>query len=370
MREKLSSRKRVRMAIDHQEPDRPPIQFYATPEVTRMLVDYFKGQDPREIFEVDFRYVRPRHLEKPKKPIPGSGIDAYDMWGVGYRNCPYDLDLVGAHMDAISVSGTYPEAVYKPFADIKTMDEVRAYPWPNPDDFDYSVIEEQIKRNKGFAIVFLGGSIPDIITGLGARGRGLEQLLIDIALQDKVGIAIIDGRVDFWYEYLHRGLEAGQGKIDIVHFGDDLGTQKGLMISPEMFDAVLRPRYQKLIDLAHRYGAKAWLHSCGSTYFLHSRFIDMGLDVLDSVQTEPANMDPEKLKAEFGDKLTYCGMIDTQRLLPYSTVEECRAAAQHRIKIIGKGGGYIFCPSHDLQIDIPLENILAIYEEATGEKLI
>jgi len=367
MRGKLSSPERAKMATDHREPDRPPIQFYATPEVRRRLTDYFKKKNLEEIFEVDFRDIGPRYLGKLKKTIPGSDIDAYDMWGVGYRNCPYHLDLTGAHMDSISVSGTYPEAVYMPFAGIKTMDEVEAYPWPNPDDYDYSVVEEQIERNKGFAIV-LAADIPDIITGLGARGRGLEQLLIDIALQDEVGMAIIDGRVNFYYEYLRRSLEAGQGKIDIVHLCDDLGTQKGLIVSPEMFDAVLRPRYQKFIDLTHRYGAKAWFHSCGSTYFLHSRFIDMGLDVLDAVQTEPANMDPEKLKAEFGDKLSYCGMIDTQRLLPYGTVEECRAVARHRIKIIGKGGGYIFCPSHDLQIDIPLENILAIYEEATGKK--
>lgn len=172
-REKLLSPERVRMAIDHQEPDRPPIQYYATPEVTRMLVDHFKGQDLREIFEVDFRNVQARYLGKLKKPIPGSGIDAYDMWGVGYRNCPYHLGVMGAHMDSISVSGTYPEPVYMPFAGIKTMDEVTAYPWPNPDDFDYSVIGEQIERNKGFAIV-LAADIPDIITGLGARGRGLE----------------------------------------------------------------------------------------------------------------------------------------------------------------------------------------------------
>ena len=367
MREKLSSPERVRMATEHQEPDRPPIQFYATPEIRGRLTKHFKGQDPREMFEVDFRDIQPKYLGKLKKPAPASGIDAYDMWGIGYRDCPYHLDIVGAHMDAISVSGTYPEPVYMPFAGIKTMDEVVAYPWPNPDEFDYSVIKEQIDANQGFAIV-LNAGIPDIITGLGARGRGLEQLLMDIALEDEVGMAIIDGRVSFYYEYLGRSLEAGQGKIDIVHLCDDLGTQKGLLISPEMFDAVLRPRYQKFIDLTHRYGAKAWFHSCGSTYFLHPRFIDMGLDVLDAVQTEPANMDPERLKAEFGDKLAYCGMIDTQKLLPYGTVEECRAVARHRIEIIGKGGGYIFCPSHDLQIDIPLENILAIYEEATGKK--
>jgi len=361
MREKLLPRERVTMAIDHQEPDRPPIQFYATSEVRKLLTDYFKGQDPMEIFEVDFRGVGPKYLEKLKKPISGSGIDAYDMWGVGYRNCPY-------HLDTIGVSGTYPEAVYKPFAGVKTIDEVTTYPWPNPDDFDYSVIGEQIEHNKGFAVILGGAGIPDIITGMGARGRGLEQLLIEIALRDEVGIAIIDGRVNFWYEYLHRGLEAGRGKIDIVQLGDDLGTQKGLIISPEMFDAFFRPRYQKFIDLAHNYGAKVFFHSCGSTYLLHSRFIEMGLDVLDSVQTEPANMDPEKLKAEFGDRLTYCGMIDTQRLLPYGTVEECRVIARHRIKVIGRGGGYIFAPSHALQIDTPLENILAIYEEATGKK--
>jgi len=193
MREKLSSRERVITAIDHREPDRLPIQFYATPEVRKLLIDYFKRQSLEEILEVDFRGIESRYLGKLKKSIPGSGIDAYDMWGVGYRNCPYHLDVMGAHMDSISVSGTYPEPVYMPFAGIKTMDEVAAYPWPNPDDFDYSVIEEQIE------------------------------------------------------------------------------------LSPEMFDAVLRPRYQKLIDLTHKYGAKAWFHSCGSTYFLHSRFIDMDL---------------------------------------------------------------------------------------------
>lgn len=268
------------------------------------------------------------------------------------------------------MSGTYPEPVYLPFANFKTMDDVVGYPWPSPDDFDYSVIPEQIKHNKSFAIVLGNAGIPDIINGTGARGRGMGQLLMDIALQNEVGIAIIDQRVDFWYEYLHRGLEAGQGKIDIIHLGEDLGSQKGLLISPEMFDTFFRPRYQRFFDLAHSYGAKAWFHSCGSTYFLHSRFIEMSLDVLDSVQTEPANMDPEKLKAEFGDKLTYCGMIDTQRLLPHGTVEECRSVARHRIKVIGKRGGYIFCPSHDLQIDTPLENILAIYEEVTGKKFI
>jgi len=152
------------MAINHQEPDRPPIQYYATPEVSRLLTDYFNGQDLKEVFELDFRVVN--------------------------------------------------------------------YPWPSPDDFDYSVIPEQSKHNKGFTIVLGNAGIPDIINGTGVRGRGMGQLLIDIALQDEVGIGIIDRRVNFWYEYLRKGLEAGQGKIDIIHLGEDLGSQKGILLGP------------------------------------------------------------------------------------------------------------------------------------------
>lgn len=94
MRERLLPRERVRMAINHQEPDRPPIQFYATPEVRKLLIDYFKGQDLKEVFELDFRYVGPTPLKKPKRPIPASDIDEYDMWGTGYKNSPYHLDAI------------------------------------------------------------------------------------------------------------------------------------------------------------------------------------------------------------------------------------------------------------------------------------
>jgi uroporphyrinogen decarboxylase len=96
----------------------------------------------------------------------------------------------------------------------------------------------------------------------------------------------------------------------------------------------------------------------------------MGLDVLDAVQPEPEGMDPEELKREFGDRLTFCGMISTQQTLPHGTVEQCRAEARHRLDVIGKGGGYIFAPAHAIQPDTPLENVLAIYEEATGKRFL
>lgn len=263
--------------------------------------------------------------------------------------------------------GEYLEAQDLALARVMTMEDVETYPWPSSDDYDYSVIPERIEAVKDYAVCLGHAGIPDIINGV-SRGRGMEQVLIDIGTLDEVGVAIIDRRVDFYYEYCKRALEAGRGKIDILCLGEDLGSQKGPTMSPACFDSFFRPRLERFYKLAHEYGAKAMMHSCGSTRMLQPRLIDMGLDILDAVQPEPVGMDPEGLKKDLGDKLTYCGMISTQHTLPHGTVAECRAEARHRIDVIAKGGGYIFSPAHCIQPDTPLENILAIYEEVTGKK--
>lgn len=354
--ENYTPRERVLSAVNHQQPDRPPIVIWVTPEIDKLLREYFAPISYLDALEVDIRKVVPKELKGPALPEHGSGIDRRDIWGTGYKDVPNNA------------GGVYSEAYDLVLARLTTMADVEAHPWPNPDDYDYSVIAEQIKQHEGYAIVLGSSSVPDIINSVG-RGRGMEQVLIDIITEDEVGTAIIDRRVDFYYEWCRHGLEAGNGNIDILHLGEDLGTQKGPTVSPEMFDTFFRPRLQKFIDLAHEYGAKAMLHSCGSTRLLQSRLIDMGLDILDSVQPEPVGMNPEELKHEFGDKLTFCGMMSTQITLPHGTVEECRKEARHRLDVIGKGGGYIFAPAHNIQPDTPLENILAIYEEATGKKL-
>jgi len=352
----ITPKERVKMAASHVEPDRPPIQIYLTPEARAKLDDYFKGRPIEEVFEIDFRSVGPAGGPKRRQPEPGSNIAAYDDWGNGYT------------LVKNNAGGEYLEATELSLAKLRTMDDVVSYPWwPSPDDYDFSVIPEQIERIEDYAVCFGSAGIPDIINSVG-RGRGMAQVLMDIAGEDEVGIAIIDKRVDFYYEYCRRGLEAGAGKIDILCLGEDLGTQKGPTMSPACFDSFFRPRIEKFYKLAHDYGALAMMHSCGSTRLLQSRLIDMGLDILDAVQPEPVGMDPEELKREFGDRLTYCGMISTQHTLPHGTVEECRAEARHRIDVIGRGGGYIFAPAHCIQPDTPVENILAIYEEATGKR--
>ncbi len=349
----MTPKERVLMAVNHVQPDRPPITIYVTPEIHQALCAHFGERSYTDAFQVDFRHIGPASLKPPPKPL--NGADFCDDFGVGYK------------MVQNNAGGTYAEAWDLTLARLYTMEDVESYDWPDADNYDYSVIPEQIEAVKDYAVCLGSAGIPDIINGVG-RGRGMEQVLIDIITEDPVGIAIIDRRVDFYYEWCRRSLEAGQGKIDILCLGEDLGSQKGPTMSPETFDEFFRPRIQRFIDLGHEFGTKTMMHCCGSSRLLQPRLIEMGLDILDAVQPEPVGMDPEELKRLHGDKLTYCGMISTQQTLPHGTVEQCRAEARHRIDVIGKGGGYFFAPAHCIQPDTPLVNVLAIYEEVTGEK--
>ena len=350
----MTPKERVRCSLSWQEPDRVPIQTYLTPEIERKLREFFGGKDVLQCLGVDFRTAGPVWKGRIKEPHDGNH---YDLWGTGYRSV--------AHPSA----GSYDEAVLQPLAALKSMDDVERYPWPSPDEFDYSVIPEQCERVRDYAVCLGGASCPDILNGV-SRGRGMEQVIMDIALRDEVGLAIIDRRVNFQYKVLRRGLEAACGRIDIVCLGEDCGNQNGRMFSPKDFAAVFRPRLEKFYGLAHEFGAKAMMHSCGDTHQIMPTFIEMGLDVLDAMQPEPRGMNPECIRALCKGRLAFCGLISTQRTLPHGTIEQCRAEARHRLDVIAQGGGYIFAPAHCIQPDTPLPNVLAIYEEALGIRLL
>jgi uroporphyrinogen decarboxylase len=346
----VTSKERVLAAIDHVEPDRAPIQVYLTPEIQDKLRRHCGTDHLLPVLGVDFRSVGPRRTA-PLPDVP-DGCDGVDEWGTGYTNKHYP-------------GGAYPEATHLALAKLNTMEEVDGYAWPSPDDYDYSDMESQCEAVKDYAVCLGGAGIPDIVNGV-SRGRGMERVLMDIMTADPVGVAVIDHRCDFYYEQSRRALAASNGKVDILCLGEDCGNQYGPMVPPEVFDGFFRPRLQRFYDLGHEFGCKVMMHSCGNTRKLMPRFIEMGLDVLDAMQPEPPEMNPEEIKAEFGDKLTFCGLISTQQTLPFGTEGECRAEARHRLDVIARGGGYIFSPAHCIQPDTPLENVLAIYEEALG----
>jgi uroporphyrinogen decarboxylase len=278
------------------------------------------------------------------------------MWGAGYRRVDH------------GAGGGYEEAVKLPLADLKTMDDVQAYDWPDPAAYDLSDLRAQATQVQDYAVCFGGAGIPDILNGV-SRGRGMERVIMDVVTRDEVGLAIIDRRVEFHYERCRRALETAGDLVDILLLGEDCGNQGGRMFSPEDFEEVFRPRLQRFIDLAHEHDCLAMMHSCGDTHEIMPTFIEMGLDVLDAMQPEPPGMDPEAIREQCRGRLAYCGLISTQQTLPYGTVEDCRAEARHRLEVIAPGGGYVFGPAHNIQPDTPLANVLAIYEEALGREL-
>ena len=353
----MTPKERVECSLQWCDPDRVPIQIYLTPEIEASLREYFNGDDPLEYLEVDFRLVDPESAYRGKLKSPEGKI-TFDMWGTGYQ--------VQEH----GAGGAYEESVITPLGDLHTMDEVEAYPWPNPDDFDYSALVDLCKAKGDYVIYFGSAGYPDILNGV-SRGRGMEQVMMDIALRDEVGMEIIQRRCDISYQIMRRGLESASRHIDILCIGEDCGNQLGRMFSPKDFDEVFRPQLQRFIDLAHEFGIRAMMHSCGDTHDLQSTFIEMGLDILDAMQPEPAGMQPiEKIRENCRNKMAFCGLISTQSTLPFGSEEQCRAEARHRIDVIAPGGGYFFSPAHCIQAGTPLNNILAVYGEVLGKTLI
>jgi uroporphyrinogen decarboxylase len=147
--------------------------------------------------------------------------------------------------------------------------------------------------------------------------------------------------------------------------GDDLGTQNGPQMSPKTYRQVIKPYHQELFALIkQRSNAKVFLHTCGSVYRLLPDLIDAGVEILNPVQVSAKDMDTRRLKAEFGDKLSFMGAIDTQHVLPFGSVADVRAEVERRIADFGPGGGYIVAPVHNVQADVPPENLVAMYRHA------
>ena len=157
-------------------------------------------------------------------------------------------------------------------------------------------------------------------------------------------------------------MEAGSGRIDAMQLADDFCTQLDTIISVEMFRKYLREPMGEYISLAKSYGAIPYLHCCGSAYRLIPEFIDMGIKILDPVQTVAKNMEPSRLKTELGNKITFHGGGETQAILPRGNTDDVRKSAKMLSKTLGKNGGYIMSSCHFLQSDVPIENVLAFYE--------
>jgi len=346
MAKQLTPRERLKLTLAHKQPDRPPIRIDYTKEVQTVLSAYFKekfgDEDIARILNIDFRYVSPQRIKVQKQKE-----------------------------ETALLHGMYQDVTLKPLAWIKTMDDVCKFqPAINPDEFNYQNIGNMCAANDPFIRTLGDPGQFDIVNGLGARGIGLEDMICAIMTEDPVVVALIDKHLANNYEFLRRCLEAGGGMIEIVHIGEDCGNQRSPLFPPEFFKRFFAPRMKRFADLAHNFGAACMLHSCGSVRDILNILIkDVGIDIHDACQPEPSGMAPAGLKRDFGGRITFCGMLSLQKTLPYGTPEDCRKEAEFLIKEAGKKGGYIFSPPNTITNDVPLENILAIYEAVTGKDL-
>ena len=196
----------------------------------------------------------------------------------------------------------------------------------------------------------------------------MEQTLVDIALEDPVFLYIVDRRHRFYLELIERTLAAAQGKLDLVLCGDDFGSQRGLILSPASFNRLFADKKKEFFDMVHGYGAKVTHHCCGSSRELIPRFIELGMDALQTIQPRAEGMDPYELKREFHGRIVLHGAVDVQGWLQRATSPEIEQEINHLVDEVGKDGGFIIAPCHQIQPDTPLENVLTLYRTLAGRR--
>jgi uroporphyrinogen decarboxylase len=347
----MDSRERVFLALNFEEPDRVPVDFWGSPGFFRLLENR-RGMGKQELLEladVDFRYIPGPAYIGPVLP-PGR-----DIWGVPRKTVrvatPFGEE-------------TYREVISPPLADAVDSDEIDSYPsWPSADWFDYSGVKDQGEsvRDRGRVAVFMGDRLNRISQlKAGMYLRGAEQILIDMLENPEMARVLLGRIAEFYAEYLTRILEKAQGAIDIILTGDDFGSQDSLLISPHLWETFLGEGFMQFNKIIEGHGAASMHHTCGYVTPLIPFFIERGLRILQSLQPEAMSGDFSAIKEAFGRKLCFHGGMSVQKTLPRGTPEQVIDDARRITDIFKPGGGFIISTAHNVQADCPLSNIDAL----------
>jgi len=368
----MTSRERVMAAINHKQPDRVPLdlggnvstftdgaylrmlEFLEIQEAEAPVTDFFTVFDiderVMERFHIDIRrvWLNPPEDYEPRRAADGTWCDE---WGIKR-----------------TVASGYAEIAENPLRNASVSD-LENYPFPDPDNPARTRgIKERIEylyHETDYAIsaAYPFGGIMELACWL----RGMDVFMMDLATCSDFAFALLDRVTGIMLRLYERYLDIVGPYAQIVETADDYGMQTGLLISPAMYRDILAPFQKKLIDLIHsKSDAKIFHHSCGSVFALLPDMRATGVDILNPIQPLAKDMEPEKLKREFGDRFVFHGGIDIQDLLPKGTPGQVRAETARRISILGDGGGYILAPAHNIQEDVPPENVAAMYDAAAG----
>lgn len=363
-RRNMKDRERILLTIDHKEPDRVPITFSGTKELQEKLCSYFHKDlfaDVLKIFKATdgllLDYVTfhwPDTEGSPAYTKRHSDGTREDYLGMKWKDVKYE-------------GGVYSDVCYSPLASATTESEVRSYVdriLKNTEAVDKAaegIAGECLKKDRGEKLIaYPAGALFTVTCWI----RNMENLMIDMALGDVKADILINGLAEKEYREAEEALGISGKHLDILVYVDDFGSQNGLLISRDMWRKYFRKHLTEIFALAHSYGLKTYLHSCGSVRELIPDFIDIGLDILNPVQVNAAGMNPIELKKEYGGYLTFYGGLDSQKLIPFGTPAEIKEQVKHTMDIFKSGGGYIFGTTHNLQVNDPIDNIIALYETA------
>ena len=276
-------------------------------------------------------------------------------------------DGTGTIFARMPAGGYWFDQVHNPLRDATTSADIDAFDWQstllNEEDLAYLAREgKRLHEETDYAVMaHFGASIFEWSQLM----RGYANAMADMAGNKKLAAYLLDRMTEVHLENLRKFLDAVGDYIDIVVMGDDLGMQSGPWISPRAYRELFKPRHKKIYGYVHdhRPDIFVFLHSCGSIYSLLPDLIDAGVDVINPVQTSAKDMEPARLKREFGKDLSFWGGgLDTQSVLPKGTPQEIRDQVKSRIETFAPGGGYIFNQVHNVQAEVPPENVVAMFE--------
>ncbi len=374
----MTSRERVLTTLKHKEPDRVPFdlggtvvsgihikayqalrEYLGLPRVEPRIVDIIQqivhvDDDVMQKLGVDVRSVSPRSSATYKieiKEMPEYTY-FYDEFHIGWR-MPRD-------------GGWYYDMFDHPLKGTITEGDIDQFPWPDPlDPARFVGLKETAKRvmEEEKRAVVVGNMCAGIME-IFAWVRGFEDYFVDWVANPKLACKIMDRVLELKLAYWARALEILGDSIDVVQDADDFAGQDGLLISPEIYRKLVKPRHKELFDFIHSHSeAKVFFHSCGSIREVIPDLIEIGVDIINPVQVSAAGMDSAELKREFGKDLVFWGGgVDTQHVLGNGTQEQVREDVKRRLRDFMPGGGFVFNTVHNIQGNVPPENIMAMWD--------
>ena len=342
------------------EVDRIPLMYRALPEIHSRLLEHFKLQD-------DISKSWQELMDRMGFDLfsGGNGIGKFTKFKPSYTG-PLKINTIdGNFFFTFGIDSYFDEKANsvnyltnKEFANLSSAEDMAKYSFPDPDDFDFKWYDPPVELNDRH---FLGTGTLNSIFMIALFLRGIEQLMIEMLTSKKLAKYYIDRIGEFVLEFTKRTFEKNQGILEFYALWDDMAMQQGLMISYDNYKEFFLPWHKKIFALAKDHDLITYFHICGNANEIIPDLIDIGVDILDPVQTSATDMQLDKLRKKYGHNICFHGGIDVQNLLPMQKPEDIRKYIKWAKALFKNKGGIILGPSHDITVDTPLENILAVY---------